>query len=126
MIDISHTTFFNTVPSSIPFQDIAEYYLGKDYELSLVFVGTREMKKLNNTHRGKDYATNVLSFPYDEQSGEMFICPSVCKKQHKDFERDYENFIAFLYVHGLVHLKGYDHGDTMDEQESMLREAFSI
>ena len=126
MFDISHETFFNTIPSSVKFEKMKNHYLGEDYELSIVFCKAKTMRQLNGEHRSKDYATNILSFPYSESSGEIFICPAVCKKQYKDFDRTYENFLAFLYAHGLVHLKGYDHGDTMDKQEEGLRNAFSI
>lgn len=108
------------------FQAIKDYYLGKDYELSLVFCGERLMRRINRETRGKDYATNVLSFPLSDTSGEMFICLPICKKQYKKFGRTYPNFIAFLFVHGIVHLAGYDHGDTMDNEESKLYKRFSI
>lgn len=108
------------------FEKMTEFYLGKEYELSLVFCGERLMRRINRETRDKDYATNVLSFPLSDTSGEMFICLPLCKKQAKDFERRYNNFVAFLFVHGLVHLAGYDHGDTMDNEEKKLRKRFSI
>jgi len=68
----------------------------------------------------------VLSFPLSDTTGEMFICLPVCKKQHKNFEREFANFVGFLFVHGLVHLKGHDHGATMDKLEAKFRKQFGI
>jgi ssRNA-specific RNase YbeY (16S rRNA maturation enzyme) len=44
----------------------------------------------------------------------------------KDFDRSYENFIYFLFIHGCVHLKGYDHGSTMERIEAKFRKEFGI
>ena len=115
-----------TYPESIPYEKIKDHYLGKGYELSLVFCGEKLMRRLNKESRNKDYATNILSFPFDETSGEIFICIPVCKKQYKKFDRSFSNFIAFLFTHGLVHLNGHDHGDTMDSEEERLRKRFKI
>ena len=117
---------FTKAPQNIPYQEMKNFYLGDDYELSLVFCSKKTMRRLNKETRSKDYATNILSFPLSEDSGEIFICLPVCKKQYKDFNRDFDNFIAFLFIHGLVHLNGHDHGDTMDHEEESLRKKFSI
>jgi probable rRNA maturation factor len=100
--------------------------LGKDYDLSLVFVGDAEAKKLNIDHRGKDYVPNVLSFEISEDSGEIFINPKEAKRQAPSFERTTSNFIAFLFIHALCHLKGMEHGGTMDRTEAMFRNKFGI
>jgi len=125
MLDISNTTRAQT-PKGTPYEEITNKILGKKYELSLVFCGETLMRRINRENRQKDYATSVLSFPLSETTGEIFICLPVCKKQHKGFERTFENFVAFLFVHGLVHLKGYDHGATMDKLEAKFRNQFSI
>ena len=100
--------------------------LGEDYDLSLAFVGDAESRKLNIAHRGKDYVPNVLSFELDEKSGEIFINPLEAKRQAPDFERNTSNFIAFLYIHALCHLKGMDHGSRMDRTEAAFRKKFGI
>ena len=100
------------------FSKIKEVALGKDYALSLVFIGKRKSRTLNRTYRGKDNPTNILSFPIDTKSGEIFITESVAKK---------EGFsVGFLFIHGLVHLKGYAHGDTMERAEIKLRKQFNL
>jgi ssRNA-specific RNase YbeY (16S rRNA maturation enzyme) len=84
-ISITSTLKTYPTPTSIPFETITTHYLGKTYELSLTLCGTGLMRRINRETRGKDYATNVLSFPYSHTSGEMFICLPVCKKECKEF-----------------------------------------
>ncbi len=109
-----------------PYEQIKDHYLGKDYELSLVFCGEKLSRRLNQESRNKDYSANILSFPLSETSGEIFIDLATAKKQCKKYNRSFSNYVAFLFIHGLVHLAGYDHGDTMDKQEERLRSAFRI
>ncbi len=115
----------STLPS-VPFASIKNAALGENYCLSLVFVSNAKSQEINKTYRDKDKPTNILSFELDKDSGEIFIAPAVAKKEAKDFERTYDNFIAFLFIHGLMHLKGMDHGSTMDTAEEKLRKQFGI
>ncbi len=109
-----------------PFAKLKETALGKNYSLSLVFIGNERSKFLNNAYRGKNHPTNVLSFSIDKKCGEIFITPSVVKKQTKLFDRKYENLVVFLFIHGLMHLKGFEHGSTMEKAESKLRKQFKV
>jgi probable rRNA maturation factor len=112
--------------SRLPFSDMKDYSLGKKYNLSLVFIGEKKSRYLNKKYRGKDKSTNILSFPISKNEGEIFITPSVAKWECKSFERKLDNFIAFLFIHGLMHLKGFDHGSTMEKAEAKLRKKFSV
>lgn len=103
---------------SVPFLDIKNKILSKDYNLTIIFNSVEEQRCLNRTYRGKDYATNVLSFPYDEISGELYIQLSVVRRGAKDFGMSYSNFLVFLIIHGCLHLKGLDHGSTMEKEEN--------
>ncbi|MBI2673739.1 MAG: rRNA maturation RNase YbeY [Candidatus Zambryskibacteria bacterium] len=94
----------------VPFKKIKEQVLGKKYELSLVFCDNALSRKLNSTYRQKDRATNVLSFEISSNSGEIFINLS----QTKIFSAEK------LFIHGLLHLKGMEHGDTMEQTEKKL------
>jgi len=94
--------------------------------LSLVFIDEKEIHKLNKKHRNVNSPTDILSFPLDKNSGEIFICLAQTKKMAKEFDRSYENFLAFLFIHGLVHLLGYDHGDKMEKEEKKYRKIFGI
>ena len=110
---------------------IKDSYLGKAYDLSIVFIGDKFSKKINNLYRGKNYPTNILSFPLSKKSGEIFINIPICKKQYKKFDRKFDDFLDFLFIHGLVHLAGFDHrtekkAEVMEKEEIKLRKKFNI
>ncbi len=109
-----------------PFADMKIATLGEEYELELVFLDEDEMQIINRDHHFKDAPTNILSFPLDETSGQMFICPVFAKKEAPDFEREYENYLGFLFIHGIIHLKGHDHGSIMETEEQKIRTQFGI
>lgn len=115
----------STLPS-VPFGKIKDAGLGKDYSLSLVLIGERRSKRLNSSYRDKNKSTNVLSFTLDKKNGEIFITPAVVKRQTKKFGRNFQNLIGFLFIHGLMHLKGMEHGAIMDKAEQKLRKQFGI
>jgi probable rRNA maturation factor len=110
----------------IPFEEIKEASLGNNYSLSLIFTSPEKMKKLNTIYRNKETPTDILSFPLSKNEGEIYISLSESKKEAKKFDREYENFIAFLFIHGCVHLIGHDHGSTMENIEVKIREKFKI
>lgn len=103
-----------------------EAVLGKKYELSLNFVGTKRAQALNVEYRQKTYVPNVLSFPLDEDCGEIFICPEISYKEAWEYNLSKEGYVAFLFIHGLLHLKGYDHGVKMEELEKRFMKRFGI
>lgn len=109
-----------------PYEKMKDAVLGKKYELSLTFVGPARAKQLNIEYRSKDYTPNVLSFPLDAMHGEIIICPQVAKTQAKDFDLSVHGYIAYLFIHGLVHLKGHDHGDTMEKLEQKYMRQFNV
>ena len=110
----------------LPFLNMKNHVLGKDYSLSLVIVGEGEIHNLNKKYRNVDSPTDILSFPLEKDSGEMFICQEIAKKKAPDFDREYENFLSFLFIHGLVHLLGHDHGEEMEKIEEVNRKHFQI
>jgi probable rRNA maturation factor len=101
----------------LPYVKMKDDILGKKYDLSLAFVGAIRAQKLNAEHRNKTYIPNVLSFPLEENAGEVFIAPVVAKKEARKFDMTVNGYIGFLFIHALLHLKGLDHGDTMDKAE---------
>jgi probable rRNA maturation factor len=115
----------STLPR-VPFVNIKNAVLGKNYSLSLVFIGKKRSLKLNSSYRGKNKPTNILSFPLDKNCGEIFITPELAKKESVMFSRKPDNFIVFLFIHGLMHLKGMQHGSRMEEAECKLRKRFNI
>lgn len=114
------------MPTSVPFLALKDAALGPNYDLSLVFVDPKESQRLNALHRGKDRPANILSFPLTDTSGEIFIDLKTSRGQAPDFDQEFENFIAFLFVHGLYHLKGFDHGAIMERKERALCKHFNI
>lgn len=101
----------------VAFAKIKEHLLGDKYELSLVFIGQATSRKLNNTYRGKDKSTNVLSFPLSKTAGEIFIDLSKAQQELKKFDMSYPKFVAYLFIHGCLHLKGMEHGAKMEKLE---------
>ncbi len=87
------------------------------WEISLVFVGETRAKQLNQSLRKKDYVPNVLSYVSGKKSGEIIICLAVAKQQAPSHGLSYKDFVAFLFIHGLYHLKGLPHGGTMERLE---------
>jgi probable rRNA maturation factor len=101
----------------VPFSVIKNNVLGKNYALDLVFPTEKISKEMHLHWKGKKDPVNVLSFPLDEQSGEMVITLSAARREAHRFDRSYKEHLVRLYIHGLVHLKGHDHGDEMDALE---------
>ncbi len=95
----------------------------KNKELILVFLDTKPAKKLNHQFRGRDYATDVLSFdPIDPQSlGELVICPQVLKKQAIDHEHSFNLELGYMVLHGILHLLGFDHEESEEQALEMFK-----
>jgi probable rRNA maturation factor len=102
---------------TLPYEKIKNDILGKNYTLSLAFIGGTRSQALNEQHRGKDYTPNVLSFPLDTNIGEVFITPTIAKKEAPKFKMTHKGYVGFLFIHACLHLKGLDHGDVMDKAE---------
>ncbi len=111
-------------PPRLPFLKIKESVLGKTYDLSLVFIGSTCSKTLNKTYRNKDKPANILSFPISKTEGEIFIDLKEASRTAKNFDRKYKNFIALLFIHGLLHLKGFAHSSKMDSEEEKILKKF--
>ena len=108
------------------FELIKKAVLGSKYELSFVYISAKKIQELNKTYRKINKPTDILSFPLSKTSGEIFICKTESKKMMKEFGRTYNNFLTFLFIHGLVHLKGYDHGPIMEKIEVKFRKKFGV
>ncbi|MBP6948555.1 MAG: rRNA maturation RNase YbeY [Candidatus Pacebacteria bacterium] len=108
----------------IPFLDIKEKIVGKQYLLTIIFCTPKESKERNNTYRGKDYPTNILSFPLSQDEGEIYISLSTVRRDAKKFNMSYIKFLHLLVIHGLLHLKGLDHGSTMEGLEDTYLKQF--
>ena len=94
----------------------------KPAEVTVRFVGAEEGQQLNHDYRGKDYATNVLSFPYESGEricGDLVLCLPVVEREAQEQGKRLEAHFAHLIVHGMLHLQGYDHETGRDDAERM-------
>jgi probable rRNA maturation factor len=78
-------------------------------DIALRVVGRAEGKKLNRKFRRKNYATNVLSFPYGSGSGDVVLCHPVIAREARAQGKTLRAHYAHLVVHGVLHLRGHDH-----------------
>ena len=81
-------------------------------QITVRFVDAEEGRLLNKDFRSKDYATNVLSFPYESEPiicGDLVICAPVVEREAVEQGKAQEAHYAHLVVHGILHLQGYDH-----------------
>lgn len=91
--------------------------LSRDYSLSIAFIGPKLSQEFNKKYRGINKPTNILSFPLSKTGGEIIICPAVVKTQTKKFDRTFREFLGFLVIHGMLHLKGMRHSSRMEALE---------
>jgi len=100
----------------LPFTEIAKSTL-PGWDISLAFVGEKRAQDLNISLRKKTYIPNVLSYETGTKSGEIVICLQEARRQAPKYDMTYETFVAFLFIHGSLHLKGMPHGATMEKRE---------
>lgn len=122
-------------------QKALEVEAGDDYEVSISFVDNEDIRELNKKYRDKDSSTDVLSFPlmefeetdedYDNEEeyvqedrllGDIVISLEKAKEQSADYGHSFEREVAFLTVHGVLHLLGMDHEDESQEKEMMQKQ----
>ena len=112
-------------------EQIADFLGAGDVEL--VFVNDDEMRKINREHRGIDKATDVLSFPYEQVSGGLMgsvvISTDTANRVAGELGHSIECEIALLFLHGILHILGYDHeidDGQMRGKEKEVIEHFSL
>ncbi|HTT37118.1 MAG TPA: rRNA maturation RNase YbeY [Burkholderiales bacterium] len=100
----------------------------QDAAVTLRIVGAPEGRRLNRAFRGKDYATNVLSFRYPDErplAGDIVLCAAVVRREARERGISLEAHYAHLVVHGVLHLQGYDH-ERRPEAQRMERKETEI
>ncbi len=136
MIEINNLTTFSINEEFL--KKIAEGVLTgeskREGDLSIALVGPGRMKKINKSYRGKNRATDILSFPESkirlkqfrigplqksESLGEIVICLEEVKKNAERYKSDFETELSRVLIHGLLHLLGYDHEKSEEEAEKM-------
>jgi probable rRNA maturation factor len=86
--------------------------------ITVRFVDEDEARTLNREYRGRDYATNVLSFAYETEPavlGDLVIAPAVCAREAGVQGKRLEAHMAHLVVHGVLHLQGHEHEDVPED-----------
>lgn len=86
----------------------------KKYDVSIAFVDEKTIRFANRIYRKKDSVTDVLSFSFKNDIGELLIYYSQARRQAKQFKHSVRREITFLIVHGMLHLFGYDHEKSKD------------
>lgn len=128
------------------FEEVFEVVLNdekieKNVALELVLLGEGKMREINKRYGGKNKITDVLSFPEkeirkqtkkdiafiqpkgkEESLGEILICPARVKKNAKKNKKAFEKELAFVFLHGILHLLGYDHIQNKDAKEMEKKE----
>jgi rRNA maturation RNase YbeY len=115
-----------SAPPRLHINSIKNSILGERYNLSIVYIGEKRALSLNTTHRKKDYPADILSFPLSKDSGEIFLCIPCARLSARAGNTPLGNFIAYLLIHGMLHLKGLRHGSTMDRAEKKLCKKLNI
>ena len=99
--------------------------LAVDGEITVRIVGTEEGQALNREYRQKDYATNVLTFDYQQEptvAADLVLCAPVVEREAREQNKTLEEHYAHLLVHGTLHAQGWDHETS--EQDAQEMEAY--
>lgn len=111
-MDVQFASEITGLPSTAQFKKWARKTIRVDAQITLRIVDEIEGRALNKEYRGKDYATNVLTFPLAEEPfimADIVICAPVVAKEAKDQGKSLEAHFAHLTVHGVLHAHGHDH-----------------
>ncbi len=123
-VDVQLATSTDNVPGEEVFQHwVDQIEDSSEHEISLRVVDEAEMARLNEQYREKVGPTNVLSFPADLPDvvnvpylGDIVICAPIVAKEATNQGKSLDSHWAHLIVHGILHLKGYDHIDDVDAE----------
>lgn len=117
---VQYASEAENIPTRAQFRRWAKLALLQDVRIALRIVDEKEGRELNRSYRGKDYATNVLTFVYDDSevlSGDIVICAPVVAREAREQYKDLRAHYAHLVVHSMLHLQGYEHEDEQEAAE---------
>ncbi|MDP2070893.1 rRNA maturation RNase YbeY [Methylotenera sp.] len=120
-ISTQYASSHTNLPTQSQFRKWAKATLRVDTEVTIRIVDEAEGRELNKTYRGKDYATNVLTFSLTDEPhlmGDIIICAPVVAAEALAQNKPLEAHYAHLTVHGILHLHGYDH--EIDAQAELM------
>jgi probable rRNA maturation factor len=117
---VQYASLSATLPTRQQFRRWVKMALQGNMQCTLRVVDESEGRQLNHDYRGKDYATNVLTFVYDDTdplSGDIILCAPVVEREAAEQNKQCLAHYAHLTVHGVLHLQGYDHENEADANE---------
>ncbi len=119
-LSVQYASNARQMPTRHQFRRWVKAALQQDVQIALRIVDEIEGRALNQSYRGKDYATNVLTFVYDDTDplyGDVVICAPVVEREAKEQGKDLLAHYAHLTLHATLHLQGYDHENRRDAEE---------
>lgn len=131
---VQHAVRAEDFPGVAALRKWAKAALEVDATVALRVVGNAEGARLNASYRRKAYATNVLTFVYDDVAplaGDLVLCAPVIRSEARAQGKRLADHCAHLVVHGMLHLQGYDHDNDraarrMESRETAILETFGI
>jgi probable rRNA maturation factor len=141
VLEVQHATEVSDVPDEQALHASALAALGDEpapVELVIRIVDEPESRALNARYRGKDKPTNILSFPFEAPPGiemnllgDLVICAAVVAREAREQHKPLDHHWAHMVVHGVLHLRGYNHLDDkqaseMETLEKQILEGFGI
>ena len=111
-LTVQHASRARSVPRAEDFERWVRSALCDDATITIRIVGENEGRALNRDYRGRDYATNVLTFVLDEgppRAGDLALCAAVVSREARAQGKDVTAHYAHLTVHGVLHLQGHEH-----------------
>jgi len=119
-LTVQYATRARRVPTATAFGKWVSAALRSDARITVRLVGSTEGRALNRAYRGRDYATNVLTFVLDDAPpyhGDLALCAPVVSREAREQGKDVMAHYAHLTVHGVLHLQGYEHEREPDAAE---------
>ncbi|MBU1425171.1 MAG: rRNA maturation RNase YbeY [Gammaproteobacteria bacterium] len=124
-LSVQYATNAKKLPTRQQIRRWVKVTLEQDVQMALRIVDEIEGRALNQSYRGKDYATNVLTFVYDDTNplyGDVVICAPVVAREAKEQGKDLLAHYAHLTLHAALHLQGYNHEKKRDAEKMEARE----
>ena len=124
-LSVQYASSAKNMPTRQQFRHWVKAALQHDVQITLRIVDENEARYLNKSFRGKDYATNVLTFVYDNELpiyGDLAICAPVAAKEARKQRKNLMEHYAHLTVHAVLHLQGYEHDDDSEAAAMEARE----
>lgn len=119
-VDFKYNYLRKVIKNTLKHENVKNAYF------SIIFVDSKEIKRINKEYRGLDKVTDVISFAFEDNEtlvynkirilGDIYICIPRMIEQAESYGHSIKRELSFLTVHGLLHLLGYDHMKKEDEE----------